>query len=76
MPKIICQCGEILSYSTIPCSIEYKFISDVDYDEYTEKIDAEELYKKMKSFLKCPRCNRLWIFWDGYKNKPTEYIEK
>ncbi len=75
MPKIKCKCGEILSYSEIPSSIEYKFISDVDYDKYEGTIDAEVLYKQMKSFLKCEKCNRLWIFWKGYSNNPTEYIK-
>lgn len=75
MPKIICKCGEILSYSEIPCKIEYKFISDVDYDKYKGMIDSEVLYTQMKSFLKCIKCNRLWIFWSGYENSPTEYLE-
>ena len=76
MPKIVCSCQNILSYSEIPCRIEYKFISDYDYDEYQGMIDAEKLYLHMKSFLKCPKCGCLWIFWNGYKNSPTEYIKK
>jgi len=75
MPKIICSCQEILSYSEIPCPIEYKFISDCDYDQYQEMINAEDLYLHMKSFLKCPKCDRLWIFWNGYTNPPMEYVK-
>jgi hypothetical protein len=75
MPKITCKCGEFLSYSEIPCTIEYRFISDVDYDKYTGSIDAEKLYGQMKSFIKCPKCNRLWMFWDGYSKNPTEYTK-
>lgn len=74
MPKIICKCGDVLSYSEIPCSIEYKFISDINYDKYEGMIDSESLYIQMKSFMKCPQCGRLWIFWNGYNSKPTEYI--
>lgn len=73
MPKIICTCQTILSYSTIPCEIEYKFISDRDYDSFQEMIDSEELYLKMKSFLRCPTCESLWVFWSGYNNSPTKY---
>jgi hypothetical protein len=76
MPKIVCSCRNILSYSEIPSKIEYKFISDCDYDKYQGTIDAEELYQSMNSFLECDNCKRLWFFWNGYKNHPTEYIKK
>ena len=75
MPKIICTCENVLSYSEIPCPIEYKFISDQEYDQYQGMIDSEDLYLKMNSFLQCSKCNRLWVFWNGYKNNPTEYIK-
>jgi hypothetical protein len=39
-------------------------------------IDTEFLYQQMNSFLKCPQCERLWIFWHGYNNHPTEYMKK
>jgi hypothetical protein len=52
VPKFKCKCGSILRYSNIPCDIEYKFISDVDYDKYHSSIDTEELYIKMESFIK------------------------
>ncbi len=74
MPKMLCACGNVLRYSDIPCKIEYKFISDVDYDKYEAKIDSEELYTKMQSFLKCPDCQRLWVFWEGLDNEPQEYL--
>lgn len=28
----------------------------------------------MKSFLRCPTCHRLWIFWRGYQQDPEELI--
>ncbi|MDQ0888850.1 hypothetical protein QFZ81_003938 [Paenibacillus sp. V4I9] len=74
MPKMLCTCGNVLRYGDIPCKIEYKFISDVDYDKYDAQIDSEELYTKMQSFFKCPDCQRLWIFWDGFDNEPQEYL--
>jgi hypothetical protein len=75
MPKIICKCGEILSCSQIPSNIEYKFMSDVEFDSYTGTIDVENLYDRMKSFIQCSNCSRLWIFWNGYNNNPTEYTK-
>ena len=74
MPKMLCTCGETLFYGSIPCEIEYKFISDVQYDSVQEMVDAEDLYLKMQSFLKCSHCNRIWIFWRGFQMSPSEYV--
>ncbi|MFS1514763.1 hypothetical protein VQL36_20475 [Chengkuizengella sp. SCS-71B] len=75
MPKIKCSCGNVLSYGDIPCEIEFLYISDNDFDKLQEFVDVEKLYMEMKSVLKCPNCNRLWVFSDGYNNQPKEYIE-
>lgn len=74
MPKMTCYCGKILRYGDIPCKIEYKFISDIEYDKYEGNVDAEKLYLKMKSFFICPDCNRLWFFWNGFDSQPTGYL--
>ena len=57
----------------IPCAFEYRFIPDVEYDLLEEPRDLQALYMKMKSFLKCPDCERIWIFWDGFQDYATEY---
>jgi len=74
MPSIICKCKCKLSYGEIPNSIEWLTISDLEYDKYQNKVDAEELYMNMKSILKCNRCGRLWIFWDGFESEPISYL--
>jgi hypothetical protein len=74
VPSMRCRCGEILRYGEIPRPIEWLFVSDVAYDKFAGNIDAEELYKAMHSFLKRPRCGRLWCFWDGFAKPPTEYV--
>jgi len=74
VPKMLCKCVTILYYGDIPCKLEYKFISDVDYDKYEGSIDSEKLYIDMKSFFKCTDCNRLWVFWNGFDEKPSEYV--
>jgi len=76
MPKIVCTCGWWLRYGDIPNPIEWLFISDVDYDKFTGSVDAEELYRALKSFLQCPNCGRLWVFWNGFDQEPAEYIPK
>ena len=74
MPAIQCKCGEVLRYGEIPCPIEWLLISDVDYDGCSGQIDSEELYKKMKSLLKCASCGRLWVFWNGFDKEVVEYL--
>jgi hypothetical protein len=73
MPAIKCTCGNVIRYGQIPCPDEFLFISDVDYDKYTGLIDAEELYRNMKSILQCGNCKRLWVYWNGFKNDPQCY---
>jgi hypothetical protein len=73
MPSIQCHCGERLGYGEIPNPIEWLAISDAEYDAYSGMIDSEALYNAMRSFLKCPRCGRLWVFWDGFQKPPKVY---
>lgn len=72
MPKLMCSCGSALSYGSVPCEIEYLFISDVKYDKYSGQIDSEELYEEMSRFIRCPNCETLWMFWAG-SDSPVEY---
>jgi len=74
MPGLDCRCGHRISYGRIPCPDEWLFISDVDYDGVTGAVDAEELYKKMNSFLRCPQCRRVWIFWRGFQSEAEEFL--
>ncbi len=74
MPKRVCSCGSVLKYNDIPNEIEYLFISDTEYNDFEGNIDAEDVYMKMKSFFKCPNCNRLWVFWNGFDKPPQEYM--
>jgi hypothetical protein len=76
MPAIKCKCGEILRYGEIPNPIEWLFISDTAYDKLTGVIEAEDLYRAMKTFLRCPACERLWVFWDGFNDGPSEYFRQ
>lgn len=74
MPKLQCKCDTILNLQEIPCSIEFRFISDIDFDKYHGTINVEDLYLNTKPFLKCPNCRRLWIYWNGYDADPEEYL--
>jgi hypothetical protein len=74
MPSIACRCGEVLKFGEIPNSIEFLFISDVQFDGFGRNIDSESLYRSMRSILCCPNCRRLWFFWDGFDREPIPYL--
>jgi len=74
MPSITCGCGEILRYGEIPCQNEWLLISDVEFDKFSGKVEAEEVYQAMKSLIKCPSCGAVWIFWNGFQVEPQEYV--
>jgi len=75
MPKILCQCGQILSYGDIPSPIEWRLISDVKFEQFVGAVDADEVYRATDTVLRCPQCDRLWVFWDG-ASVPVEYAPK
>jgi hypothetical protein len=76
VPSMLCNCGERLRYGDIPCAIEWLVISDVEYDKVSGTVDAEELYRSMTHILQCPKCRRLWVYWNGFSQPPSEYMPK
>ena len=73
MPSFLCTCGERVRIGTIPNPIEWLWVSDVEYDRFIEPVDPEELYKQFQHMLKCPNCERLLVFWDGFDKNPIYY---
>ena len=74
MPGLNCRCGHRISFGTIPCSDQWLFISDTAFDSFSGQVDAERVFLAMQSFLKCPVCARLWLFWNGFKHPAQEYM--
>lgn len=73
MPSILCKCGEKLNFGEIPNPIEWLMISDEEFEKFQGTVDSEAIYREMSSALKCPRCKRLWIFWNGFDFAPLSY---
>ncbi|UUC45194.1 hypothetical protein [Flavobacterium cerinum] len=73
MPKIKCNCGNIIGLGGIPDPNQYLVISDVEYDHFSGMVDAEAIYMKMKIIIECKSCKRLHIFWDGFDKESTTY---
>jgi hypothetical protein len=73
MPKILCNCNTIIPLGEIPSSHQFLIISDVNFDNFQDQVNAEDVYAAMEIVAKCPNCARLHIFWDGYKSPQTVY---
>jgi hypothetical protein len=73
MPKLLCKCGEVLRYGEIPCPLEWRIISDSKFEEFRGTVNAEEIYMATRTALRCPRCGRLWVFWNE-GDAPVEYV--
>lgn len=74
MPTFGCKCGQKIGFGEIPNPHEWLFISDTNFDGFSGPLDSEELYRAMGSALKCPVCSRLWVFYRGLSEPPSEYI--
>lgn len=76
MAKLQCVCGEVISTSgDIPNQLEYKVISDHDFDQFHGRVDAEDLYQAFTSMFRCAQCGRLWVYWNGFAEPPTAYAK-
>ena len=74
MPYITCRCNKKISYSNIPCEHEWLMISDTAFDSLSSPANIENIYNSMTHILKCPDCNRLWVFWNGFDNPASAYL--
>ena len=74
MPKLRCDCDTIINYGNIPAADEWLLISDIDFDQFSEEVNAEKLYHRFVHMLKCPTCQRLHIYWNGFTKSPTTYL--
>ena len=75
MPKRECVCGNVIFLHDIPCKHEWLFISDTEFDRlWTENATHEQVADAMTIAIKCEKCGRFWIYWDGFDNSPAEYV--
>jgi hypothetical protein len=66
MAKFHCVCNaEIQMSGSIPNELEWKTLSDVEFDRVEGLVDSEEIYVASRSMFRRPTCDRLWIFWHG-----------
>ncbi len=74
MAKFLCVGGTPLSTSgAIPNPIEWRVLSDTEFDDFAGLVDAEQIYQKTPSLFRCPVSGHLWILWDGMDSEPVGY---
>ena len=76
MPKMMCRCGGVLNLSYIPNPIEWRLLSDTDYDAMGDVIKWEEIENISKPVVECPQCRGLWVFWNGFDGEPVYYARQ
>lgn len=75
MPSFLCRCGIRIDYTRIPADSAYQLVEDTKIDvENDSKYLAR--WEEATQVLECADCKRLWIFWNGMANSPTEYVNK
>lgn len=73
MPKIKCYCENSIDLGQIPNTSEWLFISDISFNAIEPTTDLDKVYTDFKSFYKCSKCERLFVFWDNDLNECTVY---
>ncbi|WP_299073325.1 hypothetical protein [uncultured Paraglaciecola sp.] len=73
MPSLKCRCDNRIDFGQIPNPNEWLLVSDVAYDKYDGIVNSEDLYSEFEHALRCPNCQRLWVFWNGFSEEPTCY---
>ena len=76
MAKLLCACGEqIRTSGDTPHPYEWLLLADIDVrdDAWDGSTGFKELYEHATRAFKCPACERLWVFWNGFDSEPQRY---
>jgi hypothetical protein len=76
MPSRICKCGTQLRFGSFPNPLEWIIMSEEKFDLYPSDTKISELLLDSDILMKCDKCHRVWIYWKGFDNSPTCYIEE
>ena len=47
--------------------------SDHDFDAFSGLVQAEDIYNNARVAFRCPKCDRLHVFWMGLSGDATVY---
>lgn len=73
MPSYLCKCQHRIDYSEIPAEASYHLVADLDAEVDDDLVTYNATWTAAAEVLRCPSCGRLWVFWNGMNQAPTEY---
>ncbi|MEA5404416.1 hypothetical protein VB776_15895 [Arcicella sp. DC2W] len=75
MPKIKCNCGNIIGLGDIPSPNQWLVIADEEYDQLfnSELVSPDAVYSEMKIVVECKKCKRLMFYLNGFDEMPIIY---
>lgn len=74
MAKFRCVCGETIATSgLIPNPVEWRMVSDIDFDAFQGLVQAEDVYQAATIMYRCPVSGHLWVYWQGVDRPPSLY---
>ncbi len=74
MPSYLCKCLTRIDYTEIPASSSYHLVADAAAQVDEDLITYNATWTESTEVLRCPSCHRLWVFWDGMGQAPSEYL--
>ncbi|WP_105971824.1 hypothetical protein [Streptomyces geranii] len=60
----------------IPNPLEWHLSSDQELEESWEAEDFARLQQVARPVFLCPRCGRIWVYWDGYEGERVSYVRE
>jgi len=75
MPSYLCKCNTRIDYTEIPAAASYHLVED-GAAEVQEDLTHKVSWTESTEALRCPACDRFWVFWSGMSQAPTEYESK
>lgn len=74
MSKLFCTCGRLIRMSgEVPNPREWKLIPDDELHGRSPRLSVERIVMEAPALVRCPECDRLWVYWRGLDHPPTEY---
>lgn len=71
MSRFTCHCGQSIKIIEIPSPYLYHIYSD---DVFVNSDDLGGIVGRSSEVVRCPRCDRLYVWWFGTNGEVTEYV--
>ena len=73
MPSYLCKCQTRIDYTEIPADASYHLVADSAAEVDDDLTTYNATWSQSTEVLRCLTCDRLWVFWSGMNQPPTEY---